>query len=797
MLLSDNEAATLQTYLGTLLEKICDADPTVLAEYVIALLKHDKSDSELRALCIDQLDEFLKTETLPFVDKLFESIRTRAYLESSQPLAKSAGPITQSAPATKRARSNVPDESSEVAGAGAGNALDTDIDADADLDEDDQFRRNRRKKRFGVVDSDSQDDNGNSIDQRDDRFLNAGRRGNFNQQSQSNARMNQQQMPYMPQQHVQQQQWGQPIPVMQMQNQMHLSHGSRGSPFGMRGGFNGQSQRRNKCYEFDARGTCSRGDMCRYDHGAPSNMPIMNMGMGGMMQMGSGGPMPFMNGNGNVPFLLGSNQMGPGPDGFPNVQPQAFDESGMAFNNSNTGFRGGMRGNFGPRGSMRGGSFRGGGMGMNNGGFHPYHSQNSNRMSGNNPRDTLIVENIPPEHCTLDAVNTYFKAFGTVTDIKVEPHAARAVVKYSRSEEAKAAHSSPSAVFDNRFVKVFFAPPQQQQQQQMLPSGGPMSVGAGFASGQANSAVAGSGEESQMVDTQGSGDVSTTTPTTGEYPTALSGAAGATTAALERRKQLAKEKEAFVAKHMEEAKNLMAKLDDKSLTAAAKAMILKTLKTLNEIVANTMGDMSKEAAAKLEATTAPGVSGAAAASGSDDADVATLEALKAEAALIGVDATAAVAATTPTTQASTPLSGPILRGGPSAMMMRGGRGGSWRGGRGGGAVRYNLDLRTKKLLFHGALEADKSVLMGQIEPLGAVTSLDFSTVAGSLIIEFQQRKDAEIVLATGIKDSNAANLKLEWFEDKSVRPVSAVAAAATELAGENDSELLRNGELAS
>ncbi|KAJ3221726.1 hypothetical protein HDU81_010381 [Chytriomyces hyalinus] len=788
MHLSDNEASTLQTYLGTLLEKICDADPTVLAEYVIALLKHDKSDTELRALCIDQLDEFLKTETLPFVDKLFESIRTRAYLESSQALATSAVPVTQSAPSAKRARSNVPEESSEVVSAGAGNGLDTDIDADADLDEDDQFRRNRRKKRFGVVDSDSQEDNANSMDQRDDRFMNANRRANFNQQSQS--RMNQQQMPYMPQQHMQQQQWGQPIPVMQMQNQMHLSHGGRGSSLGMRGGFNGQPQRRNKCYEFDARGTCSRGDMCRYDHGAPSNMPIMNMGMGGMLQMGSGGPMPFMNGNGNVPFILGSNQMGPGPDGFPNMQPQAFHESGMAFNNSNSSFRGGMRGNLGPRGSMRGGSFRGGGMGMNNGGFHPYHSQNSNRMSGNNPRDTLIVENIPPEHCTLDAVNTYFKAFGTVTDIKVEPHAARAVVKYSRAEEAKAAHSSPSAVFDNRFVKVFFAPPQQQQQQQMLPSVSGGGTVAGFVSGQANSAVAGSGEESQAVDTQGS------VPMTGEYPTALSSAAGAAAAALERRKQLAKEKEAFVAKHMEEAKNLMAKLDDKSLTAAAKAMILKTLKTLNEIVANTMGDMSKEAAAKLEAATTPGVSGAATASGSDDADVATLEALKAEAALIGVDAMAAVAATTSATVASTPSSGPILRGGPSAM-MRGGRGGSWRGGRGGGAARYNLDLRTKKLLFHGAQEADKSVLMGQIEALGAVTSLDFSTVAGSLVVEFQQRKDAEIVLATGIKDSNAANLKLEWFEDKSERPASAVAAATTELAGENDAELLTNGELAS
>lgn len=41
----------------------CDADPSALAKYVVALVKKDKSEKELKALCIDQLDVFLQKGT--------------------------------------------------------------------------------------------------------------------------------------------------------------------------------------------------------------------------------------------------------------------------------------------------------------------------------------------------------------------------------------------------------------------------------------------------------------------------------------------------------------------------------------------------------------------------------------------------------------------------------------------------------------------------------------------------------------------------------------------------------------
>ncbi|ETE67432.1 RNA-binding protein 27, partial [Ophiophagus hannah] len=63
----------------------CDADPSALANYVVALVKKDKPEKELKAFCADQLDVFLQKETSGFVDKLFESLYTKDYLVPNEP----------------------------------------------------------------------------------------------------------------------------------------------------------------------------------------------------------------------------------------------------------------------------------------------------------------------------------------------------------------------------------------------------------------------------------------------------------------------------------------------------------------------------------------------------------------------------------------------------------------------------------------------------------------------------------------------------------------------------------------
>ncbi|XP_061313139.1 RNA-binding protein 27 isoform X4 [Pezoporus flaviventris] len=85
----------LKSWLAKLLEPICDADPSALANYVVALVKKDKPEKELKAFCADQLDVFLQKETSGFVDKLFESLYTKSYLPSLEPPKADAKPASQ------------------------------------------------------------------------------------------------------------------------------------------------------------------------------------------------------------------------------------------------------------------------------------------------------------------------------------------------------------------------------------------------------------------------------------------------------------------------------------------------------------------------------------------------------------------------------------------------------------------------------------------------------------------------------------------------------------------------------
>ncbi|KAF7249349.1 RNA-binding protein 27 [Varanus komodoensis] len=85
----------LKSWLAKLLEPICDADPSALANYVVALVKKDKPEKELKAFCADQLDVFLQKETSGFVDKLFESLYTKDYLAPNEPAKPELKPAGQ------------------------------------------------------------------------------------------------------------------------------------------------------------------------------------------------------------------------------------------------------------------------------------------------------------------------------------------------------------------------------------------------------------------------------------------------------------------------------------------------------------------------------------------------------------------------------------------------------------------------------------------------------------------------------------------------------------------------------
>ncbi|XP_042498449.1 zinc finger CCCH domain-containing protein 27-like isoform X2 [Macadamia integrifolia] len=66
------EDSSLTGYLVKNLEPLTEADPLILAEYVVALLKKDKPIEELQKLCAENLVEFLGQGTKSFITKLFQ-----------------------------------------------------------------------------------------------------------------------------------------------------------------------------------------------------------------------------------------------------------------------------------------------------------------------------------------------------------------------------------------------------------------------------------------------------------------------------------------------------------------------------------------------------------------------------------------------------------------------------------------------------------------------------------------------------------------------------------------------------
>lgn len=233
--------------------------------------------------------------------------------------------------------------------------------------------------------------------------------------------------------------------------------GRGGSRGGMRGGRGGsgmnRGQNKPQCRDYNEKGFCMRGDMCPFDHGMDriivdesangSPFPGGPFPNNGMPPMGRGGP-------GQPPFF-----------GMPGV-PDAYDpeRSGLIPNADMSGFGGMMPPNgsdmMNLSGMMRGGGMRGRGRGRGRGGNQGnYQRHQHQNMSPLNT--TLNVEKIPVEFCQISTVNDFFAKFGTITNISVQPHAQKAIIQYSTRAEAESAYNSPDAIFDNRFVKVYWS----------------------------------------------------------------------------------------------------------------------------------------------------------------------------------------------------------------------------------------------------------------------------------------------------------------------------------------------------
>jgi hypothetical protein len=63
-LFPETDAPLLKTYLINRLESASEADPDVLSDYILALLRHDQAPAEVMATCITQLTDFMSSGIL-------------------------------------------------------------------------------------------------------------------------------------------------------------------------------------------------------------------------------------------------------------------------------------------------------------------------------------------------------------------------------------------------------------------------------------------------------------------------------------------------------------------------------------------------------------------------------------------------------------------------------------------------------------------------------------------------------------------------------------------------------------
>ena len=62
-LFEDTDAPLLKTFLIQRLVNASEADPDVLSDYILALLRHDQSPGDVMKTCITQLSDFMASGT--------------------------------------------------------------------------------------------------------------------------------------------------------------------------------------------------------------------------------------------------------------------------------------------------------------------------------------------------------------------------------------------------------------------------------------------------------------------------------------------------------------------------------------------------------------------------------------------------------------------------------------------------------------------------------------------------------------------------------------------------------------
>ncbi|KNZ71482.1 hypothetical protein J132_09808 [Termitomyces sp. J132] len=742
MIFDPSTASHLKPWLVRTLEPICDAEPGALADYILALLKHNVPESEMRQELVVQLDEFLeKTECTSFIDTLFTVLRTKSYLPYS-----AASPSSPSF-ATKNLDNGIPIPLDGLLSPSLSESPERSLKRTIGNDERDE-RAPAKAPRLSTEGQFSRYPNGQG-GRGDNRSTGSwGGRGDTRQGAKG---------------------YRDGVDMFGAGMGAGMVMGGMMMPgVGQMNGRRSQvyqppDQKRGICRDYHNNGFCARGATCKYSHGEDAVVP-------GMFPINAAMPLPFMPmfpGAGN-PFGMGGGmgtaydpheaRMDMRPMGhrnqraplLPRIQqedgsqvvpttatgelPVIQDLTPLSPDNEKTTPVGQDVGmdmkpptNHQPTNSR---PIRGGGRGRGGGGT--FGGENPNFRSERRNDKTLVVEKIPEDKLTLEYVNEWFKRFGTVTNVAIDSVNAKALISFSHHDEAYAAWKSEDAVFNNRFVKLFWHRPME----------GHGSLGTRMLAASAPLVASIASKETIRP---------ATTPSKPNASQKSTSSASTSASALAAKQHLLEQQIA-------EQKSLMASLDKAS--PEEKKTIMARLRKLGEEmhpstepptskVTNGVLDLEKKERERLDKELDMRSMTGGGEESTEDLK-AKLEKLKAEAASLGISESSAES---------------YYGGGyrPYRGRGRGSRG--YRSSiRGSHLPRASmkLDNRPKKLLVKDVREEGLQALRDWYETTGQVESLE-RLDSGDIVVTFRNRAAAELGLIKGNNVPTIGAVQISWY----------------------------------
>ncbi|KAI0150363.1 hypothetical protein GGR57DRAFT_472550 [Xylariaceae sp. FL1272] len=414
MLFPESDAPLLKAWIVTRLANNSDADADVLADYVLALLRHDGDTETIRRLFNDEIRDFLGADAPAFTDQVLQVVKYRSYMPGAPPPPSSVqSPTFSRLPSRPEVLPPPPSHNNfqpPSYAASTGPAA---------------YSHGSSRKRSYMERAD--DDVEIILDNRtpyNAPVKQPRRGGGFG------PRGSRPDEPYIPYNN-----WG-PPPFSAPAPQAAFGPSAPFAPYGIdistiqenirqlqallpqaaglpQPVYSGTTiapprKRKQRCRDYDNKGFCARGNDCRYQH---INEPLYNP------RNGSATGDEYDPNNASLALPPMPLDVSASPV-LPSMNRHESKKSRRA--------RGG-RAAFAQNGPM-------------------YDRTNTK----------IVVQKIPSENYNEDAIRTYFAQFGNIKQVSLQYQDRTATIDFEFWEAANAAYSSPKVIFDNRFVRVFW-----------------------------------------------------------------------------------------------------------------------------------------------------------------------------------------------------------------------------------------------------------------------------------------------------------------------------------------------------